>query len=113
MKTANSVQCLENINALIIIGGDGSLTGARIFAEEYDVTCIGLPGTIDNELYCTDVYKRQPLHMDDFHSLYGRYPDVSVCDAGYGSEENYLYAFRPVSYTHLCPSATELREWGA
>ena len=32
--------------------------------------------------------------MDDFHSLYGRYPDVSVCDAGYGSEENYLYAFR-------------------
>ncbi len=32
--------------------------------------------------------------MDDFHSLYGRYPDVSVCDAGYGSEENYLYAFQ-------------------
>jgi hypothetical protein len=32
--------------------------------------------------------------MDDFHSLYGRYPDVSVCDVGYGSEENYLYAFR-------------------
>lgn len=32
--------------------------------------------------------------MEDFHSLYGRYPDVSVCDAGYGSEENYLYAFR-------------------
>ena len=32
--------------------------------------------------------------MDDFHSLYGRYPDVSVCEAGYGSEENYLYAFR-------------------
>ena len=30
------------------------LTGARIFAEEYDVTCIGLPGTIDNDLYGTD-----------------------------------------------------------
>ena len=44
----------ENINALIIIGGDGSLTGARIFAEEYNVTCIGLPGTIDNDLYGTD-----------------------------------------------------------
>ena len=39
---------------MIIIGGDGSLTGARIFAEEYDVTCIGLPGTIDNDLYGTD-----------------------------------------------------------
>ncbi len=44
----------HGIDALIIIGGDGSLTGARIFAEEYDVTCIGLPGTIDNDLYGTD-----------------------------------------------------------
>lgn len=44
----------QEIDALIVIGGDGSLTGARIFAEEYDVTCIGLPGTIDNDLYGTD-----------------------------------------------------------
>lgn len=44
----------HGIDALIIIGGDGSLTGARIFAEEYDVTCIGLPGTIDNDLFGTD-----------------------------------------------------------
>lgn len=44
----------HEIDALIIIGGDGSLTGARIFAEEYDVPCIGLPGTIDNDLYGTD-----------------------------------------------------------
>ena len=43
-KKAYKVIQKENINALIIIGGDGSLTGARIFAEEYDVTCIGLPG---------------------------------------------------------------------
>ncbi|MDD7319225.1 MAG: 6-phosphofructokinase [Prevotella sp.] len=42
------------IDALVIIGGNGSLTGARIFAEEYDVCCIGLPGTIDNDLYGTD-----------------------------------------------------------
>lgn len=53
-KKAYKVIQKENINALIIIGGDGSLTGARIFAEEYDVTCIGLPGTIDNDLYGTD-----------------------------------------------------------
>ena len=39
---------------LKIIGGDGSLTGARIFAQEFDVPCIGLPGTIDNDLYGTD-----------------------------------------------------------
>ena len=44
----------EEIDALVVIGGDGSLTGARIFAQEYDVPCIGLPGTIDNDLYGTD-----------------------------------------------------------
>jgi 6-phosphofructokinase 1 len=44
----------NSIDALVIIGGNGSLTGARIFAEEFDVCCIGLPGTIDNDLYGTD-----------------------------------------------------------
>lgn len=44
----------HNIDALIIIGGNGSLTGAKEFAEEYDICCIGLPGTIDNDLYGTD-----------------------------------------------------------
>ena len=44
----------NDIDALVIIGGNGSLTGARIFAEEFDVCCIGLPGTIDNDLYGTD-----------------------------------------------------------
>ena len=44
----------EGIDALVIIGGNGSLTGAMIFAQEYDIPCIGLPGTIDNDLYGTD-----------------------------------------------------------
>lgn len=44
----------NGIDALIIIGGNGSLTGAKIFAQEHDVCCIGLPGTIDNDLYGTD-----------------------------------------------------------
>ena len=44
----------EGIDALIVIGGDGSLTGALQFAKEFDVPCIGLPGTIDNDLYGTD-----------------------------------------------------------
>lgn len=44
----------EGIDALIVIGGNGSLTGAMLLAEEYDVPCIGLPGTIDNDLYGTD-----------------------------------------------------------
>ena len=44
----------HGIDALVIIGGNGSLTGAKIFAQEFDVCCIGLPGTIDNDLYGTD-----------------------------------------------------------
>jgi len=44
----------EKIDALVVIGGDGSLTGARIFAQEFDVPIVGLPGTIDNDLYGTD-----------------------------------------------------------
>ena len=44
----------HQIDALIVIGGNGSLTGAMHFAQEYDVCCIGLPGTIDNDLYGTD-----------------------------------------------------------
>lgn len=44
----------HEIDALVVIGGDGSLTGARIFANEFNFPCIGLPGTIDNDLYGTD-----------------------------------------------------------
>ena len=42
------------IDALVVIGGNGSLTGAQLFAREYDLPIIGLPGTIDNDLYGTD-----------------------------------------------------------
>lgn len=53
-KQAYDVLIKEGIDALVVIGGNGSLTGAKIFAEEYDYPCIGLPGTIDNDLYGTD-----------------------------------------------------------
>jgi len=39
---------------LVVIGGDGTLTGARIFAQEFNVPIIGVPGTIDNDLWGTD-----------------------------------------------------------
>ncbi len=42
------------IDAIVVIGGDGSFTGANIFSEEYGVRVIGIPGTIDNDLYGTD-----------------------------------------------------------
>lgn len=54
-KKAYDNMVANGIDALVVIGGNGSLTGAKIFAEEYDVPCIGLPGTIDNDLYGTDL----------------------------------------------------------
>ncbi|RRD57164.1 6-phosphofructokinase [Tannerella forsythia] len=53
-KLAHDVILQHGINALIVIGGDGSLRGARDFAQEYDFPIIGLPGTIDNDLNGTD-----------------------------------------------------------
>lgn len=45
----------EGIEAVVVIGGDGSLTGARIFCDEYsNIPFIGIPGTIDNDIYGTD-----------------------------------------------------------
>ena len=44
----------EGIDALVVVGGDGSITGAYTLAKEFDVPCIALPGTIDNDLYGTD-----------------------------------------------------------
>lgn len=44
----------NEIDALVVIGGDGSLTGAGIFANEYNIPVVGLPATIDNDLNGTD-----------------------------------------------------------
>lgn len=44
----------NNIDALIVIGGDGTFMGAGIFSKEHDIPCVGLPGTIDNDMFGTD-----------------------------------------------------------
>jgi 6-phosphofructokinase 1 len=68
LKTARSArfrtpegrkQAFENlekfgIDGIVVIGGDGSFTGASILSQEYDIPVIGIPGTIDNDLYGTD-----------------------------------------------------------
>lgn len=68
LKTARSMefmtkegreQAYENIqandiDALVAIGGNGTFTGAKIFQEEYGIPIIGVPGTIDNDLFGTD-----------------------------------------------------------
>ena len=44
----------NDIDGLLVIGGDGSYTGAKIFQEEFGLPFVGLPGTIDNDLYGTE-----------------------------------------------------------
>ncbi|MDG2074845.1 MAG: 6-phosphofructokinase [Polaribacter sp.] len=43
----------HNIDALVLIGGDGSFTGATIFNDEFNFPIIGIPGTIDNDIFGT------------------------------------------------------------
>lgn len=45
----------HGINALVVIGGDGTLHGARVLAQEYNLPIVGIPGTIDNDLQGTDL----------------------------------------------------------
>ena len=44
----------HQIDALVVIGGDGSFTGAKYLIQEHDIPVVGVPGTIDNDLYGTD-----------------------------------------------------------
>lgn len=53
-KLAYETMKKEGIDALVVIGGDGTFTGARVFAQEFNIPIIGLPGTIDNDLFGTD-----------------------------------------------------------
>jgi 6-phosphofructokinase 1 len=54
MQIAYDTIMKHGIDALVVIGGDGTLTGARFFAQKYNFPIIGLPGTIDNDLFGTD-----------------------------------------------------------
>lgn len=52
-KAAETVK-RHNINALVVIGGDGSFTGGSVFQKEQGIPFIGIPGTIDNDIFGTD-----------------------------------------------------------
>lgn len=43
-----------NLDGLVVIGGDGSFTGAMLLEEEHGLPCVGVPGTIDNDIYGSD-----------------------------------------------------------
>jgi 6-phosphofructokinase 1 len=44
----------HDIDACVAIGGNGTFTGALLMSQEYNIPFVGLPGTIDNDLYGTD-----------------------------------------------------------
>jgi len=68
LKTARSIRFMEPegrkrafenlksnaIEGFVAIGGDGTFRGATIFEKEYGITCVGVAGTIDNDLFGTD-----------------------------------------------------------
>ena len=56
-KAYNNLKKL-GINGLVIIGGDGSFRGAHKLSEEFDIPCIGLPGTIDKIRDTADAHDR-------------------------------------------------------
>lgn len=53
-KTAYQQLQEAGIDGLVVIGGDGSFTGAQKLVDEFDFPVIGVPGTIDNDIACTD-----------------------------------------------------------
>lgn len=53
-KKAHDKMQAMGIDAMVVIGGDGTFTGAKIFGKEYGIPIVGLPGTIDNDLFGTD-----------------------------------------------------------
>jgi 6-phosphofructokinase 1 len=52
-KIAHEKLVAAGVDALVIIGGDGSFTGAEIFNNEFDFPVMGIPGTIDNDIFGT------------------------------------------------------------
>ena len=52
-KKAHDELTAAGIDALVVIGGDGSFTGAEIFNKEYNFPVMGIPGTIDNDIFGT------------------------------------------------------------
>ncbi|MGN7205385.1 6-phosphofructokinase [Pedobacter sp. SAFR-022] len=54
MQTAYNNLKARNIDGLVVIGGDGTFTGAKIFSEKFGVKVMGVPGTIDNDLFGSD-----------------------------------------------------------
>ena len=52
---AQAARHLTGVDCLLVIGGNGSLTGAKIFGKEHGVRVVGVPASIDNDIACTSM----------------------------------------------------------
>ena len=52
---AKAARALHGVDSLLVIGGNGSLTGARLLAQEHGIQVVGIPASIDNDLACTSM----------------------------------------------------------
>lgn len=85
----------HGIDALIAIGGDGTLTGARIFAQEFNFPIVGLPGTIDNDLYGTDTTIGYDTALNTIMECVDKIRDTATSHdrlfcGGYGTRRRFL-----------------------
>ena len=104
-KRAYETCMREGIDALVVIGGNGSLTGAQAFAEEHDFQVIGLPGTIDNDLYGTDATIGYDTSMNTIMECVDRIRDTA------NSHERIFFVevMRQVIWRRIVPSHVALR----
>ena len=89
MTEAGRAKAYENlvangIDALIVIGGNGSLAGAQALAQEHDITCIGLPGTI---VECVDKIRDTATSHDRIFFI-----EVMGRDAGFLAQNSAIAA---------------------
>ncbi len=54
MQKAYNNLILNEIDGIVVIGGDGTFRGAKQFSDKYDIPVVGIPGTIDNDLFGSD-----------------------------------------------------------
>lgn len=84
-KKAVSILKEFGIDGLVVIGGDGSLTGANVLGEKYGINIIGIPGSIDNDLCCTDM----SIGVDTALNTIGRAVD-SINDTASSHDRTFL-----------------------
>ncbi|MBL8048664.1 MAG: 6-phosphofructokinase [Chthonomonas sp.] len=122
----------HGIEGLIVVGGDGSLTGARCLHEEYDFPVMGIPGSIDNDISGTDysigfdtaintalgaidrvrdtAYSHERIFVIE---VMGRHNGFIALEVGLsGGAEAVIIPEVPYSLTDICESMKAQRERG-